>query len=136
VDGRDHSIRHPWAFKGSATPFDQEILVANYPVGTAVSVSVNPKNPKRAWVDEWDPGYTKRKLKAFKQRPEVRQVLAKKYRSRMLNGLLWAGGGILLSVVVSFLGQSFGLAYVAFTGAIIFGGINFFAGLFGWLKNL
>ncbi|HTX90635.1 MAG TPA: DUF3592 domain-containing protein [Anaerolineales bacterium] len=136
VDGKDFTIRHPWADKGSVTAVDEQILAANYPVGTGVWVSYHPKNPRRACIDEWDVKYTKAKLKAFKQKPEMRKALARKYRGRMLSGLLWAGGGIAATVIASLIFSQLGVAYVVFTGAIIVGIINFFSGLFGWLKYM
>jgi hypothetical protein len=136
VNGREYTVKHSFAKKGGMAPYDQEMVVSNYPLGTGVTVCYHPKNPQRAWVDEWDAGYTKRKLKAFKQRPEVRKVLSRRYRSRMLTGILWLVGGIVASIIVSIIGQSFGFLYIAFTGAIIFGIISFLSGLFGWLKYL
>jgi hypothetical protein len=136
VGGRDYSVKHPYARKGIMTPFDHEILVASYPPGTGVQVSYNPRNPGRAWVDEWDGKETKKKLSRIKDRPEVRQALAKRYRSRMLTGILWAGGGIAATVIGTLVFSQLGFAYVVFYGAIIFGIISFFSGLFGWLKYM
>jgi hypothetical protein len=133
VKGRDYTIKHPRAKRGSFTPFDLEILVTKNPTGKGVTVSYDPKKPAHAWVDEWDSSETNRQLKEFKEKPEVRQVLSKRYRSMMLSGIGWIVLGVVLTVGGTMLLIPLGFAYVAFTGAIAYGIISFLIGLVGWM---
>jgi len=60
--------------------------------------------------------------------------MATQYKRHMLNGVLSIAGGIAVSIVtymVAVLGVGF---YIVAVGAVIFGIIEFFRGLFGWLK--
>ena len=133
VSGKDYTVRHPRARRGSFTPFDPEILVSHNPPGKGVTVSYHPKNPGRVWVDEWDAAVINQQLKSFKDKPEVRQKLSKRYRSIMLSGLGW----IVLGAVLTFAGTTFlslfSSAYVVFTGIIAFGILSFIVGLIGWM---
>lgn len=51
----------------------------------------------------------------------------------MLYGTLWAIGGTVVTAV-TYSAASGGGVYVIAWGAIVFGIIDFFIGLFGWLK--
>lgn len=133
VNGKDYSVKHPRAWRGSFTPFDPEILVSSNPPGRGVTVSYHPKNPARAWVDEWDSSQTNRQLKNFKEKPEVRQKLSKRYRSFMLAGIGWIALGVVATVAGRMLLMPLGYAYVVFTGIIAFGIISFLVGLIGWM---
>jgi hypothetical protein len=136
VNGKDYHFKHPYARKANITPFNAEILISNYPPGRGVTVSHHPKNPRRAWVDEWDPSITNQQLKKFKEKPEVRSQLSRRYKSRMLSGAGWLIGGISATVAGTIFLSQFGFAYIAFTGAIAYGLILFVSGLFGWLWNM
>lgn len=133
VNGKDYAVKHPRARRGSFTPFDPEILVSSNPPGKGVTVRYHPKNPARAWVDEWDASQTNRQLKNFKEKPEVRQKLSKRYRSFMLAGIGWIALGGIATVVGMMLVIPLGVPYIIFTGAIAFGIISFLVGLVGWM---
>ena len=62
----------------------------------------------------------------------VRRARAKSYKRRMLNGILWVLAGIFVTVwtyVFAYEGKYF-VAY----GFVIYGIVDFFSGLIGWLK--
>lgn len=65
--------------------------------------------------------------------PEGIQAMAAKYRKRMIAGLLWTVGGLVVSVI-SYTVASAGGVYFVFWGAVIFGIIDFIRGLAGWIK--
>ena len=70
----------------------------------------------------------------FKNSPEGRQ-LADAYARHMIYGILWIVGGTIVTVATyqaAF--ASGGGTYIMAWGAILFGVIDFFRGLFGWLK--
>jgi hypothetical protein len=133
VKGKDYSVKHPRAKRGSFTPFDPEILVSSNPPGKGVTISYHPRNPARAWVDAWDSSVTNQQLKNFKEKPEVRQKLSKRYRSIMLSGIGWIALGVVLTVGGTMLLIPLGNAYVVFTGIIAIGIISFLVGLVGWM---
>jgi hypothetical protein len=133
VAGKEYHVQHSSARKNSLASMDAEILTSNYLVGSSVTVRYDPKHPNRASVDDWDPAETRRKLKQFKDKPEVRKILSFRHRKRMLTGLSWAAGGIVATIIsVAVLPRFFGY-YVVFGGAIAYGLFTFFSGLVGWL---
>ena len=69
----------------------------------------------------------------YKDSPEGREVLARKYARHMLYGILWFVGGTIVTVVTYEAASGGGTYFIAW-GAILFGIIDFFRGLFGWLK--
>jgi hypothetical protein len=132
--GKDYQVKHSGALKKSVASMDAEILVSNYPPGSSVMVRYDPKHPNRAIVDDWDPADTKRKLKQFKDKPEVRKVLSRRHRNRMWSGLGWAAGGIAATVVSILVFSGLGVGYyVVFGGAIVYGLFTFISGLVSWL---
>jgi hypothetical protein len=137
VNGKDYQVKHAGARRSSIASMDAEILTSNYTPGSGVTVRYDPKHPWRAIVDDWEPAETKRKLRQFKDKPEVRQALSRRHRSRMLAGLGWAAGGIAGTVIGTIIFSKLGTGYyVVFGGAIVWGLITFFSGLVGWLWNL
>jgi hypothetical protein len=134
VAGKEYHVQHSAGRKNSLASMDAEILTSTYPAGSKVIVRYDPKHPGRAIVDDWDSTETRRKLKQFKDKPEVRKILSLRNRKRMLNGLYWAVGGVVattLSILIfSKLGVGF---YVVFGGAILFGTFTFVSGLVSWL---
>lgn len=62
----------------------------------------------------------------------VREARAKGYKRRMLNGILWFLGGIFVTVWTYVFAYE-GKYYVAY-GFVIYGIVDFFSGLIGWLK--
>jgi hypothetical protein len=54
---------------------------------------------------------------------------------RMLNGSLWCGGGIFVTVITYAMSANGG-TYVVAWGAIVFGGLQFFQGLRGRVPNV
>jgi len=75
----------------------------------------------------------KMRAEEFKATPEGRQVMAAKYKRHMLYGILWAAGGTAVTIA-TYEAASEGGWFIVAWGAIIFGIIDFFRGLFGWLK--
>ena len=73
-------------------------------------------------------------IEQYKESPEGRRVTVSKYKRHMLFGLLWAAGGTAVTVGSAISAESGGGVYIIAWGAILFGIINFFVGLFGWLK--
>jgi hypothetical protein len=137
VNGKDYQVKHAGGRRSSIASMDAEILTSNYPPGSAVTVRYDPKHPWRAIVDDWEPAETKRKLRQFKDKPEVRQALSRRHRSRMLAGLGWAAGGILGTVIGTLIFSRLGTGYyVVFGGTIVVGVITFISGLVGWLWYL
>jgi len=66
----------------------------------------------------------------------VRKALAEKGKKRMTRGLIWAVIGIVITCgTLAFASGRGGGSYVVFYGAIIYGVIDFIAGLSGWLSN-
>jgi hypothetical protein len=132
--GRDYNVKFPHARRVSASSMDMEILTSNYPPGRGITVSYDPRNPRRAWVDEWDPRVVRQKLREFKNRPEVRKIIVRRYRNQMLTGLGVAAIGI-AAIFISSLIFSSGGYIVIFYGAITLGVLYFIIGLVGWLWN-
>jgi uncharacterized protein YoaH (UPF0181 family) len=75
----------------------------------------------------------KRRAEEYKSTPEGRQAMAGQYKRHMLYGSLWAVGGTAVTIATYEAASEGGFFIVAW-GAIIFGIIDFFRGLFGWLK--
>jgi len=63
-----------------------------------------------------------------------RNVLASKYARHMLYGILWLVGGTVVTVA-TYKAASGGETYIIAWGAILFGIIEFFSGLIGWLDD-
>lgn len=72
-------------------------------------------------------------LNGYQESPEGRAALASQYSRHMLYGALWAIGGTVVTVA-TYEAASAGGTYVVAWGAILFGIIDFFRGLFGWLR--
>lgn len=132
----DYSIRFKYAKKTSLSPFDAEILTSTFAPGTGIKVSYHPRNPSRAWVDEWDPKVVRRRLKEFKDRPDIRATISRRYKARMMNGFWLTLGGGAATVIGSLIFSELGGVYVVFYGAIAIGIIYFLSGLIGWLWNM
>ncbi|HLX59942.1 MAG TPA: hypothetical protein VKX17_01550 [Planctomycetota bacterium] len=64
---------------------------------------------------------------------EQRKVLSNAYFRHMIAGILWCVGGAVLTAVTLALGKGTGLI---FWGAIVFGIVDFFRGLFGWVRYM
>ncbi len=81
-------------------------------------------------------GQGQQALKAYQESPEGRQVMAAKYKRAMLSGVLWAIGGIVVTVISYNLARSgsFGGTYVIAWGAVLYGIYDLIRGLIGWLK--
>jgi len=75
-----------------------------------------------------------RALESYRQSPPGRRALAERHRKRMMRGLLWTVAGIAITVITHSAASSSG-TYLIFWGAILFGVIDFLAGLVGWLRN-
>jgi hypothetical protein len=75
----------------------------------------------------------KRRAEEYKRTPEGRQAMAAQYKRHMLYGILWAAGGTAVTIA-TYEAASEGGWYIVAWGAILFGIIDFFRGLFGWLK--
>ena len=70
---------------------------------------------------------------------ETNQALKKarrtKSKKRMIRGLLWTVGGIIVTALTYAFANQLGGTYFIFYGAIIFGLIDFFIGLAGWIAD-
>jgi hypothetical protein len=70
---------------------------------------------------------------------ETNQALKKAHRTkskkRMIRGLLWTVGGIIVTALTYAFASQLGGTYFIFYGAIIFGLIDFFVGLTGWIAD-
>jgi hypothetical protein len=53
----------------------------------------------------------------------------------MIRGLLWTVGGIIVTALTYAFASQLGGTYFIFYGAIIFGLIDFFVGLTGWIAD-
>ncbi len=65
--------------------------------------------------------------------PEWRQMMASKFKRHMVYGVLWAIGGIAVTII-TYVTSSISGVYLIAWGAILWGLIDFFRGLVGWLK--
>lgn len=65
----------------------------------------------------------------------LKKALAEKNRKRMTRGLIWTVAGIVLTCGTLAFASNLGGRYILFYGAIIYGIIDFIAGLVGWLSN-
>ena len=74
-----------------------------------------------------------RRAEEYKSTSEGRQAMARQYKRHMLYGILWAAGGTAVTIA-TYEAASEGGWFIVVWGAIIFGIIDFFRGLFGWLK--
>ena len=64
---------------------------------------------------------------------DQRKALSNAYFKHMIAGILWCVGGAVLTAVTLALGKGSGLI---FWGAIVFGVVDFFRGLFGWIRYM
>ncbi|MBI5479428.1 MAG: hypothetical protein HY906_11255 [Deltaproteobacteria bacterium] len=74
-------------------------------------------------------------LEDYRSSPAGRQALASKYLKHVGFGALWFIGGGLFTAITYGSASSGGGTYVVAYGAIIAGAIEFFWGLFGYLKH-
>jgi hypothetical protein len=72
-------------------------------------------------------------IEEYKKSPEGQRVMAEKYKRHMLYGILWAVGGIAVTVI-TYNAANPGGTYIIAWGAILFGIIDFLRGLIGWLR--
>lgn len=90
-----------------------------------------PESLAMQLVDRIEPA-----VNQYKQSPGVRREMAGKYARKMLYGFIWALGGTIVTVATyqRAASSSAGGTYIIAWGAILFGIIDFFRGLSGWLK--
>ncbi len=69
----------------------------------------------------------------YENSSEGRNEIAKRYARHMIYGVLWVVGGTVVTVA-TYGAASEGGKYVVAWGAIVYGAIDFFRGLWGWLK--
>ena len=91
-----------------------------------------PKETAAQFVDNIEEEL-KRRAEEYKRTPAGRQAMAAQYKRHMLYGILWAAGGTAVTIA-TYEAASEGGWFIVAWGAIIFGIIDFFRGLFGWLK--
>jgi hypothetical protein len=65
----------------------------------------------------------------------LKKALAEKGKKRMTRGMIWAVIGIVLTCGTMTFASNLGGKYILFYGAVIYGVIDFIAGLIGWLSN-
>jgi len=97
---------------------------------------VTKKLLKQGWPKESANNFVEninQALERYKNSPEGQRILASKYKRHMIYGVLWAVGGTAVTAATYSAASSGGVYFVAW-GAILFGIIDFFRGLFGWLK--
>ena len=75
----------------------------------------------------------KERAEEYKRTPEGRQVMASKYKRHMLYGILWAAGGLAVTIA-TYEAASEGGWFIVAWGAIIFGIYDFVRGLVEWLR--
>ncbi len=63
----------------------------------------------------------------------LRKARGEKYKKRMTRGLLWTIAGVVITCATLAFADQLGGQYLLCYGAIIFGVIDFLAGLFGWI---
>jgi len=80
---------------------------------------------KGGWEKEAANQYVNAVEQNFKQSPEGRKRLAKKFSQKMLVGIFWVAGGITATMVFE--------GWI-FWGAIVFGLWDILSGFVGWLK--
>lgn len=73
-------------------------------------------------------------LDEYFKSPAGRAALARKYRGRMIRGLLWTIAGIVVTAVTYSMAAESGGTYIICWGAVLFGIIDFLVGLVGWLR--
>jgi hypothetical protein len=91
---------------------------------------------KKDWNESQATQYVseiERELQQFQNSPSGRAQMASKYKRHMLYGVLWAGGGTAVTLY-TLNAASGGGTYVVAWGAIIFGVVDFFRGLIGYMK--
>ena len=91
-----------------------------------------PKDAAAQFVDDIEQEL-KERAEEYKRTPEGRQAMASQYKRHMLYGILWAAGGMAVTIATYEAASEGGFYFIAW-GAVIFGIIDFFRGLFGWLK--
>ena len=72
-------------------------------------------------------------IEEYKKSPEGRRELASQHKRMMIIGVLWVVGGI-IATAATYAAASEGGVFFIFWGAVIFGAIDFFRGLAGWLR--
>jgi hypothetical protein len=65
----------------------------------------------------------------------IRKERRAKHKKRLVRGLVWTVAGVAITFVTYAFASELGGKFVLFYGAIIFGFIDFLAGLVGWLAN-
>jgi hypothetical protein len=83
-------------------------------------------------IERSERGTVEREQLNESQRPDERKALAEKHRSKMIRGLLLAIAGIVVTAA-TYSAASEGDTCLICWGAILFGIIDFLAGLMGWL---
>lgn len=91
-----------------------------------------PKETAAQFIDNIEEEL-KRRAEEYKKTPEGRQAMAAQYKRHMLYGILWVVGGTAVTIATYEAASEGGFFIIAW-GAIIFGIVDFFRGLFGWLK--
>ncbi len=64
---------------------------------------------------------------------DEKRVISEAYFKHMISGICWVVGGALLTALTLSLGNGGGLI---FWGAMVFGAVDFFRGLFGWIRYM
>jgi len=126
------SVPAPAANQARTNTLEQDMsAMVNY-----VAMELTKKRPPKLLVKE----LTLRgvsQANAEKIVSETERMLGKargeKYRKRMFRGLLWTIAGIIITCGTYLFAEDLGGQYVLCYGAIIFGVIDFLAGLIGWI---
>ncbi len=87
---------------------------------------------KQDWSEEWATQFVSQVERSM-SKVRVRNAKASQYARHMIYGTLWVIGGTVVTAA-TYQAASEGGTYLIAWGAILFGGIDFLRGLFGWLK--
>ncbi len=124
---------------------DQQAAIDNLTKAVAQDLSngTQPRTIVEMLIKQgWQPGNAQQyvanvqaSLTRYRASNVHRSQLANQYARHMIFGLLWAVGGTVITVATYSAASNGGGRYVIAWGAIVFGIIDFFRGLIGWLGN-
>ena len=86
------------------------------------------------WAEDYVKTVQRRIVEQLKQSTEGRAAIRRAHARQMLFGLLWLVGGGVITLLTFSAASGGGFSFV-FWGAIVWGGISFVRGLFGWMAN-
>jgi len=122
---------------------DEQQILEQVTIYIAKELSEGKKNDdivkelvKQGWPKETASNFvaeTKSAIDDYKHTPEGRIIMLSAAKRHMLYGLMWCGGGSLITYL-TYSAASEGGLFLVFWGAILWGIIDFFRGLLNWYK--